>query len=120
MSKRCSVTAEIVPCCAFSSLQLLVPTMNKAFSLFKSFLTSGVVLETFSPVHFIHILDEPDSQCVPDHLLDHGEVLLSGMPLQADKEQLDEDPSPPLPAWPSLLPGVQPASLFPDENHPSG
>ena len=90
--------------------------MNKAFSLVKSFLTS----ETFSPVHVVHVLDKPDSQCVPDHLLDYGEVLFSGLPLQADKEQLDEVPPLPLPAWPSLLPGVHPASLFPDENHHSG
>ena len=80
--------------------------MNNTFSLFS--------------IHVVHNLDEPDSQCVPDHLLDHGEVLLSGLPLQADKEQLDEVPPLPLPAWPSLLPGVHPASLFPDENHHSG
>ena len=94
--------------------------MNKAFSLVKSFLTSGIVLETFSPVHVVHILDKPDCQCVPDHLLDHGEVLLSGLPLQADKEQLDEVPPLPLPARPTLLPGVHPASLFPEENRYSG
>ena len=94
--------------------------MHRAFSPVKSFLTSEVILETFFPVHVVHILDQSDSQCVPDHLLDHGEVLLSGLPLQADKEQLDEVPPLPLPAWPSLLPGVHPASLFPDENHYSG
>ena len=49
---------------------------------------SGTKLGNCVPLVILHVPDQPDWQCVHDHLLDHGEVLLSGLPFQADKEQV--------------------------------
>ena len=60
--------------------------------------------------------DQPDSQCVPDNILDHGEILLCGLPLQADQEHLDEVPPLSLLARDHLLPLLHIAPLPADED----
>ena len=61
-------------------------------------------------------VDQLDGQRVHDCVPHHGEVLLGGLPFQADQEHLDEVPPQPLLAWDHLLTGIHLATLLTDED----